>query len=165
VSIEWKLRGRIAFLGLALGHLESRVVHEQFPQYREVDTICLALILRQLLRTIEALNRRVQSQEVDAAVAEFYSKLPNEKLFRDVLEHFDEYQIGEGRLQKDQAKLGKRVDEYWIWYESDGMSYTLRLGSELRLDVTATGEAAYALSTAVREPFDKAFRRTKKSTP
>lgn len=160
---EWKLRLRISSLGVGLGHLSSRVLNQQFPLYREIDAISFALVLRQLIRAIEALNRRVKSAEVDEALEEFYSKFPHEKEMRDILEHFDEYVIGEGRLQRDRARAGKAPDEYWLWYEADGMNYTLRLGANLRLNVSEVSEAAYQLSVAVREPFDRAIRKNKRA--
>lgn len=84
-----------------------RVVGEGIVGYtgkltREVDAVLYVVALRNLLRATDLMTRTLDeplAQRAAAARSEFDQALPAVIDMRDVLEHFDEYMTGSGKLQ------------------------------------------------------------------
>jgi hypothetical protein len=67
---------------------------------------------------------------------------------RDVLEHFDEYEIGIGNAQEKERKIGRSVTDYRLWYEKGAGSYVFHVGP-LRIDVALARHAAAQLAASI----------------
>jgi hypothetical protein len=65
-----------------------------------------------------------------------------------VLEHFDDYVQGMGRMQMAQKKVGQPVTFYRAFYQRGSGSYVLKVGP-LSIDVGAAKEAAAQLAAVV----------------
>lgn len=67
-----------------------------FGQLRQMH-ICAAMLARELVRLgVDEVHQDQLQREIDA----FHETVPGAKDARDLLEHFDEYARGEGRLQR-----------------------------------------------------------------
>jgi hypothetical protein len=60
-----------------------------------------------------------------SAVEHFLGLTPDSAVIRDVLTHFDEYEAGRGRLQRE-GRLDKTLNMYSEWNKDE---YWLRVGS------------------------------------
>ncbi len=67
--------------------------------------------------------------------------MPHAVDVRDVFEHFDAYERGEGKLQK-RGKVGDLL----MWEEFDGASFTLKLFGVVELNLHAATRAAETLA-------------------
>lgn len=70
---------------------------------RFVDAYLLVIAIRQVYASAPAMNKGVKGtdQLLQSATDNFLKDHPSAKDVRDVLIHFDQYQVGEGRLQKE----------------------------------------------------------------
>lgn len=81
------------------------------------------------------------------AVDRFVAEVPGLKDARDMLEHFDDYESGRGRLQH---RAGAQEAGLLLFYESDGSTKRVHVG-DLVLDIGASSEAAERLAADVME--------------
>jgi hypothetical protein len=74
---------------------------------RRADAALMLLAPRNVLRATEwsASDPREDAEDVDDAIAAFRRLLPNLVNTRDVLEHFDDYAMGVGRLQRGSPEM------------------------------------------------------------
>jgi len=120
------------------------------PASREADCYLFAIALRNFLRAIELIIAETSddfSKSLREAQADFDQAVPGAVDLRNVLEHFDEYARGVGRLQKAQQPFPSA-----IWLENDGATYQVWVGipgrAPLRLDIRASVQAAGQLMSA-----------------
>lgn len=116
-------------------------------QTRQADCYLFLVALRDVRRAAALVGRQSGLQAVSDAVEAFDSEMPHVTNLRDVLEHFDDYAIGEGRLAKGQVPF--------IWYERGINTYSLHVGMSrgphhLTVEVRAAAEAADRLADAIR---------------
>jgi hypothetical protein len=93
------------------------------------DAALITLALRNVLRAAklaEDFSTDDDRQKISRAIADFENALPDVKNARDVLEHFDDYTKGEGRLQQAEKKAGQQVTYYRAFYERGAGSYALK---------------------------------------
>jgi hypothetical protein len=148
--------------------IEGRRILEEGPTTADafVDSILLALALRNLLRSADLARKVITkydetwaldlSNEVTVAIRECEDKTPGIKDLRDVLEHFDAYELGLGNLQKKGLDLifalgFEREDERFVLkvgrHESDRIGTPF--SAHFRLDVGLAVEGALALHLPV----------------
>jgi hypothetical protein len=74
---------------------------------RFVEGYLLVIAIRQVYAAAMAMNKAVSGTdpELQSAMEQFLSDHPGAMDVRDILFHFDDYEIGEGRLQ-EQGKIG-----------------------------------------------------------
>jgi hypothetical protein len=110
----------------------------------QVEILLFVGALRNVLRGAEAILGKEH-----AAVRSFYEAVPGAMDIRDMLEHFDEYVTGSGRLQK-----GKSPD-WLVFYSSDreaGGERAIHVaGRELDVE-TAAAAAGTLAAAAMNEP-------------
>ena len=115
------------------------------------EAATLTVALRNVLRAAEVARPLATGQDrqrIDAAIQAFKQGLPQAKDARDVLEHFDDYAAGTGRIQEKDRNRGRTITFYPPWYERGASDYYLRVGP-LRVSVTAAKKAAGELAAAV----------------
>lgn len=95
-----QIASRIGFWAYVCEIQRERVADRSAGQFvNQADATLLAIAIRDVIRS--AKWAAVLSPEVvDAALATFDSKVPRAQALRDMIEHFDEYGVGTGRLQK-----------------------------------------------------------------
>jgi hypothetical protein len=76
-------------------------------------------------------------QRIANAVTGFEARLPHGKDVRDILEHFDDYRLGQGRLQK-KDKMGDLLQ----WVEDDASGPVLVLGARYRFPASTAVAAS-----------------------
>jgi hypothetical protein len=119
---------------------------------RQCDCYLFVISLRDLIRAIELIRRALPaaSESLAAALTDFEQQVPNAVQLRDVLEHFDDYSTGQGRLQREHP--GTMTSE---WYAASDDSYELNIsvapGKFFTLEVRAASRAATTLANAVKE--------------
>jgi hypothetical protein len=120
----------------------------------QADGYLLVLALRNVLRAAKlvfVVSPASTHPAVSAAIAAFEAKVAGAKDARDVLEHFDEYSRGKGKLQ---AAAGTAMNVEW--QEWDGSTVRFHFGIStsrplLTVDVLAAQLAAFELRGAVGE--------------
>lgn len=115
------------------------------------EAATLTVALRNVLRAARVARPLATGQDHDritAAIQAFERWLPQAKDARDVLEHFDDYAAGTGRIQENDRKRGRTITFYPPGYERGASDYYLRVGP-LRVSVTAAKRAAAELAAAV----------------
>jgi hypothetical protein len=124
------------------------------PVTKQADSYLFAMALRNLLRAVELVRNTVAPERrvtIEIAQEAFRLEFPKAIAQRDVLEHFDDYLQGMGKLQK-----GKPPFPAATWTESTGpKSYKLCVGvaghATFELDVEAAQRAALKLFNAATE--------------
>jgi UDP-N-acetylmuramoylalanine-D-glutamate ligase len=115
------------------------------PNSAQVEATLFALALRNVLRAAKYADR-FEPERISRAIVEFDDAIPHAMDVRNILDHFDEYESGTGRLQNE-------GDTGLIeWYEDVGTTYQLVFvvgGQERRLDVGAARDAARRLAGEV----------------
>ena len=123
------------------------------PMTRQVDCYLFTFSLRNLRRSVELVRKvapRSAWSGIDKALNAFDGIAPDTLDLRGVLEHFDAYATGEGKLQDDAS--GPLVGYYSRGAHT--YSYTVLVGPgrpSLTVEVTAAREAAAILAVAVSE--------------
>jgi hypothetical protein len=128
---------------------------------RQGDAILFAFAVRQVLRAAELVRDLcppgVARDAIDDALRGFHAGLPDVKDVRDVMDHFDDYATGKGKLQ---AKMLQPAT-FTYWTErgpytpiTDGgvvnVRLTMAVGSRtMTVDVFATVSAVNRLHTAI----------------
>lgn len=80
----------------------ERVMEDTYGIGRNADAALMVIALRNTVRAVERIRRKRQGQAArDAAegLRQFHARVPGLKDARNVLEHFDDYRDGRGRLQ------------------------------------------------------------------
>jgi hypothetical protein len=116
------------------------------------DAALLAVAVRNVLRAAELAQKVTTGAEAAkfaAAIAKFRQVLPDAEDLRDILNHFDRYEIGQGQLQKQARQTGGTTEYYRISLDRD--TFVLEVGS-LTIDVRKAKEAAMELATTVLIP-------------
>jgi hypothetical protein len=110
----------------------------------QVEILLFVGALRNVLRGAEAILGKQHP-----AVRCFYEAVPGARDIRDMLEHFDEYVTGSGRLQKSESS------DWLVYFSSDreeGGERTIHVGGR-ELDVETAALAARTLAvTALNQP-------------
>lgn len=107
----------------------------------EIHLTNLAFALRGLLR-VAGVARDVPG--VSEAIAEFNRQVPQVIEARDVLEHFDDYRLGEGNLQR-----AGQCGVFFTVVEMEGAYKTLDIAGRYRIGTSNVTDAAMALGLAV----------------
>lgn len=132
----------------ALGLQHQRATSEPAePWDAAVDASLFAVALRNVIRAVEAC-RRWSPHDIGSALADFDSKVPRAVDVRDIIEHFDDYDRGAGKLQKRQVKEGRAPFTVGKWVEETPGHLQYRIAVGLTLDVTPAFEAGSALAGA-----------------
>ncbi|MFJ8203239.1 hypothetical protein [Micromonospora chalcea] len=120
---------------------------EQHP-----DALLLMLSLRNLVRAAEWRVKTVKGTPEEAtrrqAVADFLRRLPNLVDARDVLEHFDEYGSGRGRIQQRAASKGEVPAVYRFAVATEGVDVVIRVGP-YRFNVALLQDACRELTISL----------------
>ncbi|HXX90922.1 MAG TPA: hypothetical protein VEI83_11955 [Acidimicrobiales bacterium] len=137
------------------------------PYSREVDCHLFAVSLRNVLRAVDLAERVVvaypeQAEKIRDARSVFSAEVPHAKDLRDVLEHFDHYASGGGRLRKKDAPPFPVMR----WTERDGSTHRLWLGvpprPPMQLDIRVARDAAHLLASETLEALDQADARMRR---
>ncbi|GIG62942.1 hypothetical protein Lfu02_73140 [Longispora fulva] len=153
--------GRAAWAASAVTVQANRILAPDATlEQAEVDAMLLLYPLRQVLRAAEVLRRHTTGparELISDALDRFHTDLPGVKDARDVLEHFDEYLLGAGRLQKrGQRSTGSDLERadaaaaFPVFSERRPGHFVLHVGP-LSIDVATARSAAQALCTAAAD--------------
>ncbi len=120
---------------------------------RFVDGYLLVIAVRQVYASALAMNKGVLGTDriLRSAIEDFLIDHPAAKHVRDILIHFDEYEIGNGSLQKE-GKMGRldirleRNDATTIW---------LVLADGVRIELSSAADAALQLADQVLSAPDR----------
>jgi hypothetical protein len=120
---------------------------------RQMDSYLFAVALRNLLRAASLLRTAAPSAAcsgIDLALNAFNQTVPRAVEVRDVLEHFDDYARGAGRLQGNGAFL---INE---WHERGPQTYRFTIAvvpgtPPLTIEVGEATNAANALVRALED--------------
>lgn len=129
-------------------HLERQRREGNPPQL--CDGYLFAIALSDLLSAARVAQRRgIGAPELEAAIDAFELQSPGRTDFRNVLEHWDEYDEGKGR---NRVRLGIEPGHTWFhWVGVD--AFKLRIGGSagtpLTLDVAKGTNAASALHSVL----------------
>lgn len=137
IAIWWRaveVQGKRALDVQSVTNLDARIEFYLF-----------AIALRQLLRAVN-FCRPHEPAAIEAAIATFDSAVPHCVNLRDVIEHFDDYELGIGKLQRQRVLLKVPSD----WFEHDGTSTIFHL-PPLHLDVAEALAAAEHLADAAMD--------------
>ena len=156
-SLDEIERRRLAELLGGQTYLWATVVQRQGDRvkaadrdYVQAEIYQYALALRVLLRCGEVAAEL--GGDVGAALSAFDAVAPDAKDVRDVLDHFDDYLLGIGRLQRRRPGA-----EFGFMYgrSGDGTDANLFvIGLDLTLPIDAATDAALQVAAAVVEAFN-----------
>jgi hypothetical protein len=128
---------------------------DMWPRQREGWIFILTL--RQVVRSAEWASQhthkhkdRARASKVDKALNRFNEALPNAVEIRDVLTHFDEYERGEGNLQRKWGRFSEAVELNRFVEHGDG-DVVIHLYPAGRMDVGQAAEAAERLADEILE--------------
>ncbi|MEW6475335.1 MAG: hypothetical protein AB1679_24025 [Actinomycetota bacterium] len=114
-----------------------------------VDANLMLLALRNLVRAAEAAACHTKDQRITDAVDTFKASLPGIVDMRDVVEHFDAYLDGKGKLQKKlRSPTGLPYFEFETFQRKPGL-FELMVTPKFTLDVGNAAEAAIKMATDV----------------
>lgn len=148
------IAGKIGFWALAADIQRDRVLDRSAGAFtNQLDATLLALAIRNVVRAAEW-ARGVVPARAEAALSAFDVRVPNATDVRDLLEHFDEYERGKGKLQKSGA-----VRNYNIFYSRNEDEYLLHLADGIELDVQSSVHAVHELADAIQEALIGESRR------
>jgi hypothetical protein len=167
--------GQIGVWHRAVAMQAERILHPQASQVeQQTDAYLFVQALRQVLRGTDLMLRGLgddpRAQIVERAIAEFNDSIPHAKDARDVLDHFDDYARGIGRLSHPEARNPREREarssaeaaaQFTIFYEKgSGGNYALHIG-DLVIDIAQARDAASVLADSVLaawwEPADDAI--------
>jgi hypothetical protein len=109
-----------------------------------LDAILYAYALRQTVQVAE-MCRAFNPGKIGRAVKDFENAVPDYKNVRDVLAHFDRYEVGKGNLDDVNKALADSV--HFIDYDPNAQ--VVRIGA-LSLDIPASYSAANVMITTIR---------------
>jgi hypothetical protein len=92
----------------------------------------LTVDVRTLLRAGEMARLLATGDEatkMEHAIGEFKKELPDVVAARDVLEHFDDYEVGIGDEQNRERRSGRSITDYRMSYEKGKDSYVFNVGA------------------------------------
>jgi hypothetical protein len=119
---------------------------------RQTDYYLFVIALRDLRRAVELVRRSAPKSawsDIDKAMNAFDTATACGSVdLRDILEHFDDYAEGKGKLQDEHPCLP------CVWYEREPDTYRLHLDLGnllLTVDVRAATQAALALVAATHD--------------
>ncbi len=145
--IRARIRGHLWTWMFATGAQAKRVQEMRDDDEPEADAWLFALAVRQVLRCVEwaikhadASRDGSRSTALRGALRVFDSAVPNAIAVRDILSHFDEYDEGNGKLQRDGRP------ELLMMYSLDGVSFDLILMEGYSITVATAFEAAAKLA-------------------
>jgi hypothetical protein len=151
-----RLRGKLQQWRWALIRQYQRVMDFDEPEeVRMNDLFIYPFCLRAILRIATLAEQLYGSAAIRQAIVEFNQQVPNAVQVRDVIEHYDEYVLGSGKLQKrDMSANGPGA---LPWMLNMGRTYLLTeertcvlwLGGSLELDIRNATLAAYRLAEIV----------------
>ncbi|MFF4577261.1 hypothetical protein ACFY15_02455 [Streptomyces sp. NPDC001373] len=126
---------------------------------QEADALLFASALRDFLRAADLIkwtvDGTVATSPVDKALHSFELAVPNLKDIRDVLEHFDAYEKGQGDFQKAAVKGGQDVWTSRMLVDPRDGSPLLFLmpgdGQKWTLDVRTSTVAAQVLYASIQK--------------
>ena len=122
------------------------------PETEKADAYLFVLALRSVRRAAELvadLTTGLQRDAIEQALSEFDAAFPTAKDIRDVLDRFDDYALGHGKLQDEIRAFSTNE-----WYERGTTTYRLSVGVDgkvLSVEITAAARASQALRHAVVE--------------
>lgn len=118
-----------------------------------LDAYQFAHVLNQLVRAADSVNRQHLGGSADAVIDAFCAAVPHWKDVRDVIEHFDDYDLGVGHLQQS-GRLPKDLPYLGAFFALRGRATerekTLFLGASLSLPIHTAREAAAELLEGTR---------------
>jgi hypothetical protein len=135
------LSGHLALWHRAVMVQRDRVLNtdEAHALDRQMDAMQFVIALRNFVRAVEAIQALGGAQS-GKALGTFTEAVPRWKHVRDVIEHFDKYEAGNGNLQSDGQLEGLSP-----FYVSDNARYLIGLAPGLQLEVATAAAAADAL--------------------
>ncbi|MCX5415592.1 hypothetical protein [Streptomyces sp. NBC_00059] len=136
-----------------------RMLHEDDPERAILDAPYTVMALRQVLRGVEMTRRHLKSDAARAllgdGLAAFDLAVPGGKEARDVIEHFDEYAMGVGRLQQPDVRtprarrpddaLSEKYNHRLEWDRSGDEPRPVYVVGPYRIDLVAAEDAAFRL--------------------
>jgi hypothetical protein len=155
-----ELRGWVWTWMFGVAGQGNRTLNPQPNELPEVEAYLFAIALRQLFRSVQAAiahatrnGDRRRSKALRAARDAFDKSVPHAVSVRDVLVHFDEYERGEGNIQKARKKAKKRPPSLNVFTKNDGTTVWLYVldDDDHRLDVRSALDAADRLAESVLE--------------
>jgi hypothetical protein len=126
---------------------------------RQLEAPLFVFALRQVLRAAELVQRcatPAQAASIDEALDTFRADVPALVHMRDVLEHFDDYATGEGKLQKTLSRPLVPANHFLEW---DGATVKIYLGiresGSWVIDVSQAGAALERLGDSVADALSR----------
>ncbi|MFZ1578305.1 MAG: hypothetical protein WAT47_08155 [Nostocoides sp.] len=99
------------------------------PIIRDADLMCAVTMLRNVVRSARLMAVLTESEhakaQLNAALGQFSLALPGLNEMRNVLEHFDDYLLGNGRMQQ---RHGSPTFPVWLHVPHQGHQWDLRIG-------------------------------------
>jgi hypothetical protein len=95
------------------------------------ETASLTVAVRSVLRAGEMARLLAPGEDaarIREAIEEFKRALPDIVAARDVLEHFDDYEIGIGNAQDRERRTGRSTTDYRMSYVKGAESYVFPVG-------------------------------------
>jgi hypothetical protein len=130
-----------------LQHMRVLADATDAPDNREVDFTLFAVALRDLRRAVELVRRvapRVAWSDIDLALNAFDAVVPHTEDLRDVLEHFDAYATGDGKLQKGKELRPESPVTSWTESRPGHYSMTVAVAPGAPLLTVEVNEATVA---------------------
>lgn len=156
---EWRKLESLPSVALREGWLWGQAVHRLAASIErselsdvpaQVDAMLLAVAFRNVYRAAEWASRTVSPAGqglLRRALEQVDRELPDAKDVRDMLEHFDEYEAGKGRLQQGAAE--QAANEHFIRFERGAQGYIFVV-SERQLPVRKADSATHLLVVAIQ---------------
>jgi hypothetical protein len=108
---------------------------------RNVDALLFTIALHDVARAVKAIGDRFGGRHSGDALAVFELRVPRFKDIRDVVEHFDAYEAGEGKLQSAKAGAGRIGELLWMLTWSGGVCL-INVADGLQLEVASAAMVA-----------------------
>jgi hypothetical protein len=127
------------------------------PDNREVDFSLFAVALRDLRRAVELVRKvapKAAWSGIDLALNEFDAVVPHTQDLRDVLEHFDDYARGDGKLQRGRPLRPVSPVTSWTEIRPGHYSMSVAVAPGTPLLTVEVGEATIAAGTLAYKVID-----------
>ncbi|MFD4996983.1 MULTISPECIES: hypothetical protein [Streptomyces] len=141
-----------------------RMLTEDNSDHAILDAPYVVMALRHVLRGVEMVRTHLKTGEakqlLTEALADFDKAVPGGKKARDVIEHFDEYAMGVGRLQqplvpsknrKPDDALSEQFNRGLSWKVVDDERRPLYAVGPYEIDLVLAEDAAFRLVTDAYE--------------